>query len=206
MLRILSILPGLVGFICALILLGSIIGYSTEEDISDIPIVPCSNDDSIGCQVAMTKADIEVPNAFRLLDIDIGVDWNEPDRSWFAVINDYDIKCEPDDNSLTSCTESDFEKYIIAGGSQVDGEFNFKMEPENYRFITGGKDGSTISNQDINIKIEVHLNPLLEIILAAITLFLFIGATEMAFPIKKLFNKNKDKDKKVEEREYSIVE
>ena len=63
------------------------------------------------------------------------------------------------------------------------------MEPQKYRFITGGKDSSTISNQDVSIEIEIHLNPILEIIIGGIGLFLFIGATEMAFPLREWFEK-----------------
>ena len=129
MMRILSILPGFVGFLCIVIMIGSVIGYSTEEVVNDIPIVPCSDDDEIGCRVAMTSSDIEVPNAFSLLEIKISVTWEESERSWFGVIQQYDESCEPDSNGLTNCTESDFEEYIIAGGSNADGELKFEMEP-----------------------------------------------------------------------------
>ena len=37
MMKILSIFPGFVGAICILILLGSIIGFSHQEKINDIP-------------------------------------------------------------------------------------------------------------------------------------------------------------------------
>ncbi len=189
MLKILSILPGIVGTLCILILLGSLYGYSYEERINDIPIVPCSDDEEIGCRVGMTNADIEVPNAFSLLEIQIVVEWNEPDRSWFGVVHDYPKICEPDDNGLSNCTEQDFEGYIIAGGSSSTGLLKFEMEPENYRFITGGKQGSTLSDQDILLQIDVGLTSIIELSLGGIGLFLLLGATEMAFPFKEWFEK-----------------
>ena len=128
MMKILSILPGFVGFLCIGIMIGSIVGFSTEEVVNDIPIVPCSEDEDIGCRVAMTTADIEVPRAFNLLEIEISVEWEESERSWFGVIQQYDELCEPDNNGLTNCTEVEFEEYIIAGGSNSDGELKFKMD------------------------------------------------------------------------------
>jgi len=189
MMKILSIFPGFVGAICIIILLGSIIGFSHQEKIYDIPIVPCSDDADIGCRIGMTSSDINVPNAFKLLQIEVDVNWGEPDRSWFGVINKYPEACEPDSNGLTNCTEGDFEGLIIAGGSDSEGNLKFDMHPNKYRFITGGKDGATISNQDVTLDIKVSLNSIIEILLAAVGLFLFIGATEMAFPIKKWFEK-----------------
>lgn len=192
MMKILSILPGFVGFLCIAIMIGSIIGFSTEEVVTDIPIVPCSEDENIGCRVAMTSSVIEVPNAFNLLEIKVSVDWEEAERSWFGVIQQYDQFCEPDSNGLTNCTEVDFEEYIIAGGSDSDGKLKFSMEPGDYRFITGGKDGSTISNQDATLVIEIHLNSAIELIVGGIGIFLFLSATEMAFPLRELYRKFRD--------------
>ncbi|RJU83360.1 MAG: hypothetical protein DWB93_03500 [Candidatus Poseidoniales archaeon] len=189
MMKILSILPGFVGFLCISIMIGSIIGFSTEQVVENIPIVPCSEDEDIGCRVAMTNSDIEVPQAFNLLDIEVSVAWEESERSWFGVIQQYDELCEPDNNGLTNCTEVDFEEYIIAGGSNSDGELKFRMEAGDYRFITGGKDASTISNQDALIGIEIHLNSIIELIIGGIGIFLFLSATEMAFPLRELYRK-----------------
>ena len=63
------------------------------------------------------------------------------------------------------------------------------MESGDYRFITGGKDGSTISNLDAVIGIEIHLNSALELIIGGIGVFLFLSATEMAFPLRELYRK-----------------
>ncbi len=104
MVRILSILPGFVGLLCIVILLGSIVGISQEVVKNDIPIIPCSEDEEVGCRIAMTSADIEVPNAFKLLEIDVSINWDEPDRSWFGVINEYPDVCEPDSNGFKKAT------------------------------------------------------------------------------------------------------
>ena len=65
-----------------------------------------------------------------LLEIKISVIWEESERSWFGVIQQYDEACEPDSNGLTNCTESDFEDYIIAGGSNADGKLQALMMPQ----------------------------------------------------------------------------
>ena len=67
MVRILSVLPMLVGLLCALILLLSLIGYQTPATGNQVPIVPCSDGDA-GCNVGMTTEDMEVPRAFGLLE------------------------------------------------------------------------------------------------------------------------------------------
>ena len=54
MVRILSVLPMLVGLLCATMLVISIFGYSPPESGTEVPIVPCTDSD-IGCNVGMTR-------------------------------------------------------------------------------------------------------------------------------------------------------
>lgn len=44
MVRILSILPGLVGGLCILMVLGSLVGINVDNSRTDVPIVPCTDD------------------------------------------------------------------------------------------------------------------------------------------------------------------
>ena len=59
MVRILSILPGLVGGLCILMVLGSLVGINVDNSRTDVPIVPCT-DDSVGCPVGMTGEDLSL--------------------------------------------------------------------------------------------------------------------------------------------------
>ena len=77
MVRILSILPGFVGALCAMIVVISLIGYQPAESGSEVPIVPCSEGEIV-CNIGMTGSDMEVPQAFMLLDIKLEVEWSEP--------------------------------------------------------------------------------------------------------------------------------
>ena len=191
MVRLLSVLPGAVGAVCVLLVLVSLLGVGLEDSRSDVPIVPCT-DDSVGCLVGMTSEDLEVPSSFVLLGIDLNIEWDDPDRSWIGVIESPPTEgCEPDSNGLTSCTSEDFD-YFAGGPNSDGGEFEFTLEPGKYRFVTAGKDGSTLDEQIVTIKTKIHFSSFVEIVLAGVGIMLLAGAGEMAFPIKSLWKKFRD--------------
>ena len=191
MVRILSALPFAVGSVCVILVLGSLLGIGLDESRTNVPIVPCT-DDSVGCLVGMTSDDMSVPTAFMLLDIRLTVEWDEPDRSWIGVIESPPPEgCDPDSNGLTSCTSDDF-VFVEGGPSSEDGTFEFTLKRGDYRFVTAGKDGSTLDEQIVTIETEAHLSSFVEIVLGGISIILLAGAGEMAFPIRSLWKKFRD--------------
>ena len=190
MVRILSLLPMLIGLLCGLILVLSIIGYQTPASGTKVPIVPCSNGDS-GCNVGMTVEDMEVPRAFGLLDITLDVEWNEPDRGWLGVVDSSAAEdCPPDKSTgLTMCTEDEIGEFLVAGGPQNDGSLRFKVKPGSYRFVTAGYDGASLDSQLVEMTSSIHLDNYVEIILAGTSGLLLIAAGEMAFPIRNLMRR-----------------
>ena len=190
MVKILASFPFVVGGLCILIAIGSLVGIDVENSRTDVPIVPCS-DESVGCTVGMTTEDLEVPNAFILLEISMELEWDEPDRSWIGVISDYPNECEPDSSGLTTCTSEDFD-FVAGGPDSEDGVFKFTLEPGEYRFVTAGKDGSTLDEQLVTINQEIHLAGFVEIILLAIGFTLLLGASQMAFPLREMWKRFRD--------------
>ncbi len=190
MVRVLSILPMLVGLLCALILVLSLIGYQTQDTGSQVPIVPCSAGDS-GCNVGMTVEDMEVPRAFGLLEITLDVKWQEPDRGWLGVVDSSAAEeCPPDSSTgLTMCTEEDIEEFLIAGGPENDGSMSFRVKPGSYRFVTAGYEGAGLDSQLVEMTSSIHLENFVEIILAGTSGLLLLGAGEMAFPIRNLLKR-----------------
>jgi len=190
MIRILSILPMLVGLLSALILVLSIIGYQAPATGNKVPIVPCSNGDS-GCNVGMTVDDMEVPKAFGLLDITLDVEWNEPERGWLGVVDSSAAEeCPPDRSTgLTMCTKDEIEEFLVAGGPQNDGSMSFKVKPGSYRFVTAGYEGAGLDSQLVEMSSSIHLDNVVELILAGTSGLLLLGAGEMAFPIRNLINR-----------------
>ena len=190
MVRVLSILPMLVGLLCALILVLSLIGYQTPDTGSQVPIVPCSAGDS-GCNVGMTVEDMEVPRAFGLLEITLDVKWQEPDRGWLGVVDSSAAEeCPPDSSTgLTMCTEEDIEEFLIAGGPENDGSMSFRVKPGSYRFVTAGYEGAGLDSQLVEMTSSIHLEDFVEIILAGTSGLLILGAREMAFPIRNLLKR-----------------
>ena len=189
MVRILSILPALMGTICILILGASLYGYSSPDSGMEVPIIPCP-EGSGGCIVGMTGEDMSVPGAFILLDVELSLEWAEPDRSWVAVVEaEAKEDCPPDANGLTPCTEDEVSKFIIAGGPQSDGSLEFQLKPGEYRFITAGKEGSGLDSQTATLGTSVHLSDYVEIALGILTVLLFAGAGEMAFPLRNFISR-----------------
>lgn len=191
MVRILSVLPGSVGLICGLVLIFSLIGYYPDDSELEVPIVPCTDSDA-GCNIGMTGEDLSVPDAFILLDIELNVEWAEPERSWLAVVDANAAKDCPPENGLTTCTEEDIAQYIVAGGSTADGTLMFDMNPGDYRFVTAGKDGSGLDSQTVTMSTSIHLDNYVEMILSVVTILLFAGAGEMAFPLRNLWSRFRD--------------
>ena len=192
MVRLLSVLPGFVGLLCVVLLLGSLRGIDLPSERSVIDMVPCEFEDPDLCLIAMTP-EISPPTIFGILDIDLQISWQEADDAWFAVVNsDAAEICPPDEESwLTECTVEDVENYIIIGGpNELDGQMTWNIKTDDYRIITGGREGADIGDQQaLTTSPQISLNWFVEFILALVSLTLFLGAGEMAFPIKKFFLK-----------------
>lgn len=192
MVRLLSILPGFVGLLCVILLLGSLRGIDLPSERSVIDMVPCEFEDPDLCLIAMTP-EISPPTIFGILDIDLQISWQEADDAWFAVVNsDAAEICPPDEESwLTECTVEDVENYIIIGGpNELDGQMTWNIKTDDYRIITGGREGADIGDQQaLTTSTQISINWFVEFILALVSLTLFLGAGEMAFPIKKFFLK-----------------
>jgi hypothetical protein len=192
MVRILSILPVFVGVLCVILLLGSLTGLSLPEERSVIDMVPCESEDPELCLIAMTGDDISPPFIFGILDIDLEITWEKSEESWFAVVDsEAAVVCPPNDETLlTECTVKDVENFIIVGGSdEDDGMINWNIETDDYRIISGGRGADIGEQQVLTTNVEISLNFLVELILGLISLTLFLGAGEMAFPIRKLLQK-----------------
>jgi|TARA_B110000003_G_scaffold97496_1_gene99624 hypothetical protein len=196
MVRILSVLPGAVGIICGIMLIGSLIGVSLPEEASTIPQVPCEVDDSEICFIAMTEV-INPPMIFSLLDIDLDITWSEENEAWFAIVGtEAYVNCPPDsETKITECTADDVEEFIIVGGEdEEDGTLSWDIGTEKYHIITGGREGADIGDmQVLTTSVEISFDWKVELILVVISVTLVIGAGEMAFPIRKLFDKFRNK-------------
>jgi len=192
MIRILSILPGIVGTICVLMLVASVIGIQLPEESSTIPQVPCEVDDSEICFIAMTE-EINPPMIFGLLDIDLQITWSEDSEAWFAVVeSDAYVNCPPNsETQMTECTADDVEQFIIIGGEkEFDGELYWDIGTDEYHIITGGREGADIGDMQIlTTNAKISLDWKVESMLVLVSLTLFIGAGQMAFPIRKLFQR-----------------
>ena len=179
MIRILSVLPAVIGVICTLLLIVSLYGPTLDSSRTNIPLVPCT-DDTAGCPVGMTSEDLSSPTAFMLLDIELTIEWDQSDSSWIGVIaSPPPSGCEPDSNGLTTCTADDFD-FIAGGGSEASGSLVFDLKPGDYRFTTASTDTSGVGGKQlVTITPEISLNPVAEVLLALVAILLLAGSGEM---------------------------
>ena len=186
--RVLFVVPGFVGFACILLLTASLVGIEIDTSRVEAPTVPCLDDDAGGCPVGMTPSDFHVPWGFNLLDVAVNIEWSEPEKAWIGVVDaKYAENCPPDSNGLTSCEAEDFE--FVAGGPEDSDEFTFSLKPGDYRFTSGGRDGSNLDDQLVTITSTIQFSNVGEILLAIIGVLLMIGAVEMIYPIKLFWKK-----------------
>ena len=117
MVRVLGVLPGFVGFVCLVLLTASLVGIEIDSTRVQATSVPCLDDDAGGCLVGMTGSDFHVPWGFSLIDVEVNIAWDEPEKAWIGVVDaKYAENCPPDSNGLTSCEAEDFE--FVAGGPE----------------------------------------------------------------------------------------
>ena len=189
MVRIFSILPFAVGCICILLLLFSLIGFASGNMEEEIPAIPCIGLEDADCMTGMSDADLEVPTAFFMLDVELDITWEKGEEAWIGIVDaSYADTCPPDDNGLTNCTASQYE--FVAGGPGTSGEFNHKLNPGDLRFVTGGHAGAaTIDANLISTEWSVSLAFWYEVLLAITGVLLFLSGMHMAFPVQPLFRR-----------------
>ena len=188
MVRVLGVLPGFVGFVCLILLTVSLVGMEIDSTRVQATTVPCLDDDAGGCPVGMTGSDFHVPWGFRLIDVEVNIAWDEPEKSWIGVVDaKYAEICPPDSNGLTTCEAEECE--FVAGGPEDLNEFTLSLNPGDYRFTSGGRDGASLDNQLVTITSTFHISTVGEILLGAIGILLMIGAIEMIYPIELFWKK-----------------
>ena len=190
MVRVLGVLPGFVGFVCLVLLTASLVGIEIDSTRVQATTVPCLDDDAGGCPVGMTGSDFHVPWGFSLIDVEVNIAWDEPEKAWIGVVDAKyaeEGKCPPDSNGLTSCEADDFE--FVAGGPEDSDEFTFSLKPGDYRFTSGGRDGASLDNQLVTITSTFHISQVGEILLGVIGILLMVGAVEMIYPIELFWKK-----------------
>ena len=166
----------------------SLVGIEIDSTRVQATTVPCLDDDAGGCPVGMTGSDFHVPWGFSLIDVEVNIAWDEPEKSWIGVVDaKYAEICPPDSNGLTTCEAEEFE--FVAGGPEDLNEFTLSLNPGDYRFTSGGRDGASLDNQLVTITSTFHISTVGEILLGAIGILLMIGAIEMIYPIELFWKK-----------------
>jgi hypothetical protein len=192
--RILSILPIVTAGICAIIILGSLIGINVPEQEQKVPLIPCGVVGFETCPVGMSEDNLSIPWGMVFLNLDTEVTWERGDVAWVGLVDSkWADECPPDDNGLTDCESTDFE--FLAGGPDSENSFEYSLTPGDTRFITGGKEGSLdLSSQTVSVNISVSLASWVEVLLLLAVIGLGASALDMNFPFFSNFLGNKGND------------
>ncbi len=191
--RILSILPIFTAGLCAIILLGSLIGIQAPAQEQKVPLIPCGIPGFETCPVGMAEDNLSIPWGMVFLDLEANVEWERGDVAWVGLVDaKWAEDCPPDDNGLTDCESSDFE--YLAGGPNSEDSFQHSLSPGDSRFVTGGKEGSLdLSSQNVQVGITISLSIWVEILLLLAIVGLGASALDMNFPIvSNLFKREKN--------------
>tara|TARA_B100000886_G_scaffold182864_1_gene125439 strand:- start:310 stop:903 length:594 start_codon:yes stop_codon:yes gene_type:complete len=127
MARTKSVLTAVVG----LLLIASLIGYSGEEIIEEVPIP-----DAGLCGVTKDSYN-DVPGSGAVLDIDVDVSWDE-DTVWIGIIdvdtfNSLEKIAENNDGHIVTKESCDNANYIVGGPNTGQGTA-FEWEPDGEPF------------------------------------------------------------------------
>ena len=182
MVRIMSLLPFATGSLCLLLVLVSFFGFASGEIEQESPALPCVGPQE-ECATGMSEADLDVPTAFLLLDVQLEISMELDDAAWIGIVDSkYAITCPPGDTGLTNCTASDYT--FLAGGPNHEGMISHDLDPGSVRFVTGGDEGAVdLQDNTITTEWSVHLATWVEGILALTGLGLCASGMHMAFPM-----------------------
>ena len=119
----------ILSFVVGLLLLGSLIGYSGEEIIPDVP-----KPDAGFCGVTKETYDT-VPGASALLDIEVEVSWDD-NTVWIGIISvdDYNSLEKLGGNSDGEIVSCDSSIDFIAGGPSSGSNSKFDWIPDGEEF------------------------------------------------------------------------
>ena len=109
MVRVMSLLPFATGSLCLLLVLVSFFGFASGTIDDEIPALPCVGTQD-ECATGMSESDLDVPNAFFLLDVHLDISMELDDAAWIGIVDaEYAESCPPGETGLTNCTASDYE-------------------------------------------------------------------------------------------------
>ena len=191
MVRIMSLLPFATGSICIILVLVSFFGFASGTIADEIPALPCSEGDVDDCVTGMSDADLEVPSAFFLLDVELEISMELDDLAWIGIVDSEKVpsECAPGETGLTNCTATNYT--FLAGGPHHDGVISHGLQPGSVRFVTGGDPGATeIQDNEITTEWSVHLATWVEAVLTLTGIGLCASRMHMAFPMAAKLRKD----------------
>ena len=149
--------------LCAVLMIGGMIGYSYEDSIDDVVVPPFGQ---VGfADDPLTES--ALPSA--LINAELTISWSE-DKVWVGLVTEEEYnRCQPSNGISQSCIGEDEVTYSAGGPISLDEKsFTYEISGEVYYPVDGGPfadpDGSTM---DVEFTVHVTL---------AWPVLLFLGA------------------------------
>ncbi len=141
----------IVSGLCALLMIGGLIGYSYDDSIEDVVVPPMG-------QVGFADDPLtESALPSTLIDAELTISWNEDDV-WVGLVTEEEYeRCQPSNGMSQTCIGTDSVAYAAGGPSSLqDKSFTYDISGEVYYPVDGGSttdiDGSTI-----DVEFTVHI-------------------------------------------------
>ncbi len=137
--------------ICAVLMIGGMIGYTYEDSIEDVP-VPVSGTAVGFANEPLTES--AIPSA--LISPELTITWDAD--VWVGLVNEEEYqRCAPSDGGSSTCgpTTTNF----AAGGpdSKDSKSFTFDIGDDIYYPVDGQSFGGTASSVDVDYSVKVTL-------------------------------------------------
>ena len=137
--------------ICAVLMIGGMIGYTYEDSIEDVP-VPVSGTAVGFANEPLTES--AIPSA--LISPELTITWDAD--VWFGLVNEEEYqRCAPSDGVSSTCGPTTT-NFAAGGPDSADAKsFTFDIGDDIYYPVDGQSFGGTASSVDVDYSVKVTL-------------------------------------------------
>lgn len=138
--------------LCALLMMGGLVGYTYEDSMNDIPVPP--GIDAVGfADAPLTES--AIPSS--LISAELTISWNE--NVWLGLITQEEYeRCSPNSLSMSDTCKPDSTNFAAGGPDAEDSKtFTFEISDEVYYPVDGQKQMGLVDSVDVEYSVHVKL-------------------------------------------------
>ena len=139
----------IVSVICGILMLGGLVGYTYEDEMTGIPVPPVNQ---VGfAEEPLTES--AIPSA--LIDAELTLEWNED--VWVGLITQEEYeRCAPSNGVSSNCGGEIYVNYAAGGPSSKDTQsFTYDISGDVYYPVDGGAGFGAGTTVDVQYSVKV---------------------------------------------------